>query len=171
MRRIFPAALLAAALLTVPACAGDATSSSEPSEGVSSGGSNKSSGGAGENTASTAEATLSDSSGQSTQSSKSPEGTLQQRPENPEVVLRIEGTPNTAFRGLCTVGDRDEVLGGEVPKRFTFDLEGQKIDCRIQKKNSGGGALRVILLDGDRTRSVQSTQSGGGTITLSYSAG
>ena len=171
MRRIFLTALLAVALLAVPACAGDTTSSSEPSEDASSGGSNKSSGGTVENTASTEEATLSDSAGESTQSPDSPEGTLQERSENPEIVLRIEGAPKTTFRGLCTVGDRDEVLGGEVPKRFTFDLEGREIDCRIQKKDSGGGALRVILLDGDRTRSVQSTQNGGGTITLSYSAG
>ena len=168
MSRTFVTALFALALLVLSACSGDTTSRSEPSKNTSSGDASNS---GSETTSSTAEATLSSTDGETTRETGFPEGTLKEKPDEPGVVLRLEGAPKTAFRGLCTVGDRDEVLSGEVPKRFTFDLEGQELDCRIQKRNAGGGALRVILLDGDRTRSVQSTQSSGGTITLSYSPG
>lgn len=109
-----------------------------------------------ETTGATREATLAES--------------IQRDPRASEVVLRLEGTPKTGFRGLCTVGTRNEVLGGQVPERFGFDLDGQELSCRIQRKGSGNGALKVILLDGDQTRSVQSTQSNDGTIKLSYAA-
>ena len=99
-----------------------------------------------------------------------PEGTLKEMTEAPEVVVRLEGVPKTSFRGLCSVGGSDEVLGGQVPKRFTFDLQGGELTCRIQKKGSVGGELKIILLDGDQTRSVQSTRTSGGTINLSYSS-
>lgn len=116
------------------------------------------------------EGTLRETTPETTREATLSEGTLRERPRDPEVVLRLEGTPKTGFRGLCTVGDRNEVLGGQVPKRFTFDLDDQQLSCRIQKQGSGNGALRVILLDGDQTRSVQSTQSSNGTIDLSYTA-
>ncbi len=99
-----------------------------------------------------------------------PEGTLKEMTEAPEVVVRLEGAPKTSFRGLCSVGGSDEVLGGQVPKRFTFYLQGGELTCRIQKKGSVGGELKIILLDGDQTRSVQSTRTSGGTINLSYSS-
>lgn len=99
-----------------------------------------------------------------------PEGTLKEITEAPEVVVRLEGAPKTSFRGLCSVEGSDEVLGGQVPKRFTFDLQGGELTCRIQKKGSVGGELKIILLDGDQTRSVQSTRTSGGTINLSYSS-
>lgn len=172
MRRILAITLFAVALVVPLACADDPTSRSEPSKNTSSDKAGRGSGNdSPETTSSTEEATLSPTDGEATRDAGLPEGTLKEKSEKPEVVLRLEGTPKTAFRGLCTVGDRDEVLGGKVPKRFTFDLQGQELNCRIQKQGSGGGALRVILLDGDRTRSVQSTQTSGGTITLAYDAG
>ena len=87
----------------------------------------------------------------------------------PEVVLRLEGGPRTTFSGLCSVGDKQSVLDGKVPKRFTFDPRGRELSCRIQKRDDGRGVLRIILIAGDTTRSVQQTNAPGGTINLSYS--
>jgi hypothetical protein len=87
----------------------------------------------------------------------------------PEVVLRLEGGPKTTFSGLCSVGNEQSVLGGKVPKRFTFDPRGRELSCRIQKRDDGRGALKIILIAGNTTRSVQQTNAPGGTINLSYS--
>lgn len=168
MNRTFAKTLLALALVVLaallPACSDETTENSATSKKTLSNGPN-------ETTSSIEEATLSETTNGTTDEPSLTEGTLNEEPDIPQVVLRLEGAPKTAFRGLCTVGDRNEVLGGEVPQRFTFDLDGQKLICRIQKQNSGNGALRVILLDGDKTRSVQSTKSSGSTINLSYTSG
>ncbi len=99
-----------------------------------------------------------------------PKITLGEEPGGqPEVVLRLEGGPRTTFSGLCSVGDEQSVLDGKVPKRFTFDPRGRELSCRIQKRDDGRGALRIIFIAGDTTRSIQQTNSPGGTINLSYS--
>jgi hypothetical protein len=98
-----------------------------------------------------------------------PEVTLGQDPGGkPEVVIRLEGDPKTTFTGLCSVGQEQNVLSGRVPKRFTFDLAGQRLECRIEKRNEDEGDLKVVLVAGDTTRSVQQTNSPGGVINLSY---
>ena len=99
-----------------------------------------------------------------------PKITLGEEPGGPpEVVLRLEGGPKTTFSGLCSVGNEQSVLDGKVPKRFTFDPRGRELSCRIQKRDDGRGALKIILIAGDTTRSVQQTNAPGGTINLSYS--
>jgi hypothetical protein len=99
-----------------------------------------------------------------------PKITLGEEPGGqPEVVLRLEGGPKTTFSGLCSVGDEQSVLDGQVPKRFTFDPRGRELSCRIQKRDDGRGALKIILIAGNTTRSVQQTNAPGGTINLSYS--
>jgi hypothetical protein len=113
-----------------------------------------------------------------TQATTRPETTAQEAPKitlgedpggQPEVVLRLEGGPKTTFSGLCSVGGEQNVLDGRVPKRFTFDPGGRELSCRIQKRDEGRGALKIILVAGNTTRSVQQTNSPGGTINLSYS--
>lgn len=99
------------------------------------------------------------------------EGTLKPRSGKPDVTLRVEGGRGIRFSGLCTVSQKDTAFTGEVPRQFTYHLEGQKLSCRIQKQDSGDGSLRVILLAGDTTRSVQQTSSRNGTIDISYSGG
>ena len=89
----------------------------------------------------------------------------------PEVLIRLEGDPKTTFSGLCSVGEDRSVLSGQVPKRFTFDLKGRKLSCRIEKRDGGKGALKVVLVAGDATRSVQQTNSLGGVIKVSYDGG
>ena len=83
-------------------------------------------------------------------------------------MLRLEGRPKTTFSGLCSVGGDQDVLDGRVPKRFTFDPAGRELSCRIQKRDDGRGALKIILIAGNTTRSVQQTNAPGGTISVSY---
>ena len=85
-----------------------------------------------------------------------------------EVMVRLEGDPKTTFSGLCSVGEERNVLSGQVPKRFAFDLKGRNLSCRIEKQDGGTGDLKVVLVAGDTTRSVQQTNSPGGTIKISY---
>lgn len=99
-----------------------------------------------------------------------PKITLGEEPGGqPEVVLRLEGGPKTTFSGLCSVGDEQSVLDGRVPKRFTFDPGERQLSCRIQKRDEGRGVLRIILIAGDTTRSVQQTNSPRGIINISHS--
>ena len=98
-----------------------------------------------------------------------PEVTLGQDPgERSEVVIRLEGDPKTTFTGLCSVGHKQSVLSGQVPERFTFDLAGERLECRIEKRDETDGDLKVVLVAGDTTRSVQQTNAPGGVINLSY---
>ncbi len=105
---------------------------------------------------------------ETTVSSPPPEATLGAGPDSRGVVLRLEGDPKTTFSGICTVGGEENVLSGRVPKRYAFDLDGQKLSCRIQKQDPGRGELKVILTANDTTRSVQQTSARDGVINISY---
>jgi hypothetical protein len=100
-----------------------------------------------------------------------PEATLGTETDPPGVILRLEGDPKTTFSGICAVGGNESILSGRVPKRYTFDPEGQKLSCRIQKQDSSKGSLKVILTAEDTTRSVQQTKARGGVINISYQGG
>ena len=86
----------------------------------------------------------------------------------PKVVIRLEGDPTTTFSGLCSVGAEQKVLSGQVPKRFEFDLKGRQLSCRIEKRDNKKGDLKVVLIAGEATRSVQQTNTSGGVIEVSY---
>lgn len=88
-----------------------------------------------------------------------------------EAVLRLEGNAGTEFSGFCTVGSEDSVLVGQVPKTYSFDLRNQPLSCRIKKQSPGNDSLRVALLAGDNTRSIQQTKSQESIINISYSGG
>jgi hypothetical protein len=159
------AALLFAVLLLLGACGGDTTGQGDGSQGNAGQGN----GGRGERGEPEGE-TMPATSGPETTAEGPPKITLGEEPGGqPEVVLRLEGGPKTTFSGLCSVGDEQSVLDGRVPKRFTFDPRGRELSCRIEKRDRGRGALKIILIAGDTTRSVQQTNSPGGTINLSYS--
>jgi hypothetical protein len=154
------AALLFAVLLLLGACGGETTGQGDGGQG---------NGGQGERGEPEGE-TVPTTPGPETTAEGPPKITLGEEPGGqPEVVLRLEGGPKTTFSGLCSVGDVQSVLDGRVPKRFTFDPRGRELSCRIQKRDRGRGALKIILIAGDTTRSVQQTNSPGGTINLSYS--
>ena len=86
----------------------------------------------------------------------------------PDVMIRLEGDPETTFSGLCSVGEEQKVLSGQVPKRFEFDLKGRQLSCRIEKRDNKEGELKVVLIAGEATRSVQQTNTPGGVIKVSY---
>lgn len=90
---------------------------------------------------------------------------------NREATLRLEGDAGTNFTGICTTGAEEEVLVGQVPKSYSFDLQGRTLSCQIKKQSSGNGSLRTVLLAGDNTRSIQQTRSQDSIINISYSGG
>ena len=99
-----------------------------------------------------------------------PEAILGPAPDAPAVVLNLEGDPGTTFSGICAVGGKESILSGKIPKRYAFDPRGQRLSCRIEKQDAGG-ALKVIVIAGDTTRSVQQTNTRGSVIKVSYSGG
>jgi hypothetical protein len=109
---------------------------------------------------------------ETTGDSSPPEVTLGEDPRGkPEVLIRLEGDPETTFSGLCSVGEERNVLSGRVPKRFAFDLRGRQLSCRIEKQDGTTGDLKVVLVAGETTRSVQQTNAPGGIINVSYKGG
>lgn len=83
-----------------------------------------------------------------------------------EVSLRVEGAEGTRFSGICTVGEREEIISGSPPRSYTF--EDRPFSCTVEKQDSRGGNLKVTVVAGDSARSVQQTNAEGGTIELSY---
>jgi hypothetical protein len=86
-----------------------------------------------------------------------------------EVSLKIEGSPGTEFSGTCIVGGKEEKkVSGSVPKRFIYELDGQRLECEISKHSSNSGQMKVEFSAGDDTNSVQQTSTQGGSLTLRY---
>ncbi len=83
-----------------------------------------------------------------------------------EVELRIGGKPGTEFTGTCGVGGEKQDVSGEVPRSFTYQLDGGELECEIM--NKGSGALEVVLKSGNN-RSVQRINGPGAVIKLTYS--
>jgi len=84
------------------------------------------------------------------------------------VKLKLKGGSETRFSGTCSVGDDENSIRGEVPETLNYKLNGRELQCEIQ--NRGAGSLRVVLLGGDKDRSVFRTNARGGTIQLTYSS-
>ena len=86
-----------------------------------------------------------------------------------EVTLKIEGSPGTEFSGTCIVGGKEEKkVSGRVPKRFIYELDGQRLECKIRKQSSNSGEMKVEFSAGGHTNSVQQTSTQGGSLTLWY---
>jgi len=157
VRIILPAVLLLVTLLFVWACSED---DEKPEETTISP----------ERTGMTEETSVLQTTGlETTGESEPPEVTLgDDTGGGPGVLIRLEGDSGTTFSGLCSVGTEQKVLSGQVPKRFEFDLKGRRLSCRIEKQDEKTGDLKVVLVAGDTTRSVQQTNTPGGTIKVSY---
>ena len=159
VRAIVPAAmLLLAVLLLVGACSDETKNPDKENNPV------------GMKTEVTQETTSAPITGlETTRESPPPELTLGDDPGGkPDVVIRLEGDPETTFSGLCSVGEERSVLSGQVPKRFAFYLKERQLSCRIEKQDGGTGDLKVLLVAGEATRSVQQTNAPGGVIKVSY---
>jgi hypothetical protein len=86
-----------------------------------------------------------------------------------EVTLKIEGSPGTEFSGTCIVGGKEKKkVSGRVPKRFIYELDGQRLECEIRKQSSNSGQMKVEFSAGGHTNSVQQTSTQGGYLTLRY---
>jgi hypothetical protein len=85
-----------------------------------------------------------------------------------EVTLKIKGSPTTEFSGTCIIGGKEEKISGRVPKRFIYQLDGQRLECEISKQSSNSGQMKVEFSAGGHTNSVQQTSTQGGSITLLY---
>lgn len=82
-----------------------------------------------------------------------------------EARLEMEGDEGTEFTGSCTVGDETSALDGQAPESFTYQLDGERLDCEI----NASGNLQIDFTVGQNTRSVQ--QISGGTLNLTYENG
>jgi hypothetical protein len=86
-----------------------------------------------------------------------------------EVTLNIEGSPGTKFSGTCIIGGKEEKkVNGRVPKRFIYELDGQRLECEIRKQSSNSGQMKVEFSAGGQTNSVQQTSTQGAFLTLRY---
>jgi hypothetical protein len=159
VRAIVPAAMLLLAMLLLLGACSDETRNPDRDNNPPK-----------EKTEFTEETTSAPTAGlETTGKSPPPEITLGDEPGGkPDVVIRLEGDPETTFSGLCSVGEERSVLSGQVPKRFVFYLKGRQLSCRIEKRDGGTGDLEVILVAGEATRSVQQTNAPGGVIRVSY---
>jgi hypothetical protein len=84
------------------------------------------------------------------------------------VSLEIRGSPGTVFSGVCSVGEKEAELAGEVPQRFVYYPEGRKIHCELRKEDAGSGNLKVVLA-APGNRIVQQTNAESGTVELTLS--
>src|SRR5215204_3350590 len=72
------------------------------------------------------------------------------------VTLNIEGSPGTKFSGTCIIGGKEEKkVNGRVPKRFIYELDGQRLECAVRKQSSNSGEMKVEFSAGGHTNSVQ----------------
>jgi hypothetical protein len=83
-----------------------------------------------------------------------------------EATLEIEGDPGAKFSGMCTIGDEEREVSGQVPESFVFEVNGQKLGCEIHKKSRG--AMNIVL-DVDGADYAQRTNSRLATVRIVYS--
>jgi len=96
------------------------------------------------------------------------EGSGEDGRRDERVSLEIRGSPGTAFSGVCSIGDEEAELAGEVPQRFVYYPEGRKIHCELRKEDAGSGNLKVVLA-APGNRIVQQTNAESGTVELTLS--
>lgn len=80
----------------------------------------------------------------------------------------MNGDSGTEFSGFCTVGDEETEVSGQVPESFTYELDGEQLECEISKE-SAEGDLEVVFAAGHNVNSVQ--RISGGTLKYTYENG
>ena len=86
-----------------------------------------------------------------------------------QVTLKIEGSSGTEFSGTCIIGGKvEKKVSGRVPKRFIYELDGQRLECEIRKQSSNSGEMKVAFSAGSHTNSVQQISTQGGSLILRY---
>lgn len=70
--------------------------------------------------------------------------------------------------GTCSVGSEEWQIGGQAPERYTFRLDGRRLECGLHE--NGRGALKLMLTAGDDVvRSFQQSSAGESNVSLTYS--
>lgn len=82
-----------------------------------------------------------------------------------QISMKMKGDEGVEFSGTCTVNGEEQVLEGQVPQEFTFEIGEGKLDCEMRKE--GKGKLKMVLVSGN-DRIVQ-TMNGDSTLKLTYS--
>jgi hypothetical protein len=85
-----------------------------------------------------------------------------------EATLEMNGDLGTEFSGSCTVGDEETEVSGQVPESFTYELDGERLECEISKEGTEGD-LEVVFTAGNNVNSVQ--RISGGTLKFTYENG
>src|SRR5215208_4940796 len=85
-----------------------------------------------------------------------------------EATLEINGDVGTEFYGSCTVGDEEMEVSGQVPESFSYELDGERLECEISKE-SAQGDLEVAFTAENNVNSVK--RISGGTLKLVYENG
>lgn len=85
-----------------------------------------------------------------------------------EATLEMSGDVGTEFYGSCTVGDKEMEVSGQVPESFSYELDGERLECEISKE-SAQGDLEVAFTAGNNVNSVK--RISGGTLKLVYENG
>jgi hypothetical protein len=80
----------------------------------------------------------------------------------------MSGDVGTEFYGSCTVGDEEMEVSGLVPESFSYELDGERLECEISKE-SAQGDLEVAFTAGNNVNSVK--RISGGTLKLVYENG
>jgi hypothetical protein len=86
-----------------------------------------------------------------------------------EVTLEINGDSGTEFSGSCTAGDEETEVSGQVPESFSYELDGEWLECEISKESAEEGDLEVAFTAGNNVNSVQ--RISGGTLKFTYENG
>src|SRR5215203_1371423 len=85
-----------------------------------------------------------------------------------EATLEMSGDVGTEFYGSCTVGDEEMEVSGQVPESFSYELDGERLECEISKE-SAQGDLEVAFTTGNNVNSVKRISEG--TLKLVYENG
>jgi hypothetical protein len=85
-----------------------------------------------------------------------------------EATLELNGDSGTEFSGSCTVGDEETEVSGQVPESFSYELDGERLECEISKE-SAEDDLEVVFAAGNNVNSVQ--RISGGTLKFTYENG
>ena len=78
------------------------------------------------------------------------------------------GDMGTEFYGSCTVGDKEMEVSGQVPESFSYELDGERLECEVSK-HSAQGDLEVVFTAGNTVNSVKRISRG--TLKLVYENG
>jgi TRAP-type uncharacterized transport system substrate-binding protein len=107
------------------------------------------------------------SSGQQAQAEEKTDGTQSESSSPKDVTLKLKGDSKIKVSGTCTVGGQENTISGQVPQSLAYNLDGQKLECKIQKRKGANRNLKIVLA-GKNIHAVQQINSRNTVINLTY---